>query len=197
MLRHRDSQYISSTNQSPLVRKWIAMLLLRSDLETQLVFNPLDPLMIRGFDTSPITKENRQDVEFIAEWLRSEVGKLGTPAFDENDVFAINTRQIKRSLGIKETELAILRFACLLHCYGPLSNAAGLCGETYTETDLSELLSELLGCSIESIYDALHPSGLLRDSGLVRTCRTPTNTRRIEAWLRIPDVLRRSGGVPY
>jgi SpoVK/Ycf46/Vps4 family AAA+-type ATPase len=189
MPRHNDSQYIRFTNQSPLIRKWIATLLLRSDLETQLVFNHLDPLMMRGFDTSPITKDNRQDVDFIKGWLESELGKLGTPTFDEEDVFAINTRQVKRSLGLKETELAILRFACLLHCYGPLSNAADLCGETYTETDLSELLGELLGCSIESIYDALHPSGLLRDSGLVRPNRTPANARRIEAWLRIPEVL--------
>jgi SpoVK/Ycf46/Vps4 family AAA+-type ATPase len=189
MPRHKDSQYIRFTNQSPLIRKWIAVLLLRSDLETQLVFNHLDASMIRGFDTSPINKDNRQDVEFISGWLTSELGKLGKPAFDEDDVFAINTRQVKRSLGLKEAELAILRFACLLHCYSPLSNAADLCGETYTETDLSELLAELLGCSTESIYDALHPSGLLRESGLVRPCRAHGNTRRIEAWLRIPEVL--------
>lgn len=189
MPRHKDSQYIRSTNQSPLIRKWIATLLLRSDLETQLVFNHLDPAMIRGFDTSPITKDNRQDAEFITEWLQSELSKLGTPTFDEDDVFAINTRQVKQSLGIKETELAVLRFACLLHGYGPLSNAADICGETYTETDLSELLGELLGCSAGSIYKALHPNGLLRDSGLVRPSRPHTNTRRIEAWLRIPEVL--------
>ena len=189
MPRHKDSQYIRFTNQSPLIRKWIATLLLRSDLETQLVFNNLEPSMIRGFDTSPINKDNRQDVEFISGWLKSELGKLGNPAFDEDDVFAINTRQVKRSLGLKETELAILRFACLLRCYGPLSNAADFCGETYTETDLSEILGELLGCSVASIYDALHPSGVLRDTGLVRPCRTRGNTSRIEAWLRIPEML--------
>ena len=104
-------------------------------------------------------------------------------------MFAINTRQVKRSLGLKEAELAILRFACLLHCYGPLSNAADQCGETFTETDLCELLGDLLDCSVESIYKALHPSGLLRESGLVRPNRTHANVRRIEGWLRIPDVL--------
>jgi SpoVK/Ycf46/Vps4 family AAA+-type ATPase len=189
MPRHKDSQYIRFTNQSPLIRKWIATILLRTDLETHLVFNKLDAGMIRGFDTSPITKENCQDAEFIAEWLKRELSLLGNPSFDEDDVFAINTRQIKHSLGLSEAELAVLRFSCLLHCYGPLSNAADMCGETYTETDLSELLASLLGCKVEAVYEALHPSGLLRESGLVRPNRGLANIRRIEAWLRIPEVL--------
>ena len=124
----------------------------------------IDRDIIRGFDTSVLTKENHTDVKFMEGWLASELDTFTNVEFDETDVFSINTVQIKRSMGLNKTELAILRFACLINCYKPLDGAADICGCTFTEVDLCDLLAELLLMPFDAVYDALHPSGLLRKS---------------------------------
>ena len=124
-------------------------------------------------------------------WLASELETFTNLEFDESDVFAINTVHIQRSMGLNRTELAILRFACLLNCYKPLDGATDICGSMFTEVDLCDLLSELLLIPFDAVYDALHPSGLLRKSGLVTAGGVPTIGQQLVNWLMIPDPLAR------
>ena len=127
------SAYIRYNNQSALVRRWIAMILLQSDLESQVMFSGLDPILTRGFDTSAFNKDNREDAEFIRAWLASELERCGKENFDEGDTFAINTRRIQKSMGLNKVELAVLRFACLVNCYKPLEAASELGGNCLAE----------------------------------------------------------------
>ena len=186
-----QSRYIRFDNPSELVRRWIAIILLKADLESHLLFSRIEPSIIRGFDTSVITKENREDAAFMRAWLTSERDACNELEFDERDVFAINTTQISRSMGLNSIELAILRLGCLINCFRPLDAAADICGDMFTEVDLCDLLSELLEKPFQAVYDALHPSGLLRKSGLVRPRGGWTNSRSLSGWLTIPETLAR------
>ena len=138
------SAYIRYNNQSALVRRWIAMILLQSDLESHLMFNGLEPVLVRGFDTSRLNKDNVDDPRFIRAWLESELERCSIEAFDEGDIFAINTRRIQKAMGLNKVELAVLRFACLVNCYKPLEAASELGGNCLAEADLCDLLSSLL-----------------------------------------------------
>ena len=186
-----QSRYIRFDNPSELVRRWIAIILLKADLESHLLFSRIESSIIRGFDTSVITKENREDAAFMRAWLTSERDACNELEFDERDVFAINTTQISRSMGLNSIELAILRLGCLINCFRPLDAAADICGDMFTEVDLCDLLSELLEKPFQAVYDALHPSGLLRKSGLVRPRGVWTNSRSLSGWLMIPETLAR------
>lgn len=191
MTETAHSAYIRYNNQSALVRRWIAMILLESDLESQLMFSGLDPMLTRGFDTSAINKDNREDAEFIRAWLASELQRCGNKAFDESDVFAINTRRIQKSMGLNKVELAVLRFACLVNCYKPLEAASELGGNCLAEADLCDLLSSLLDLPFSLIFKALRPTGLLRQSGLVSAGDNWSGTQHVTRWLRIPDMVAR------
>jgi SpoVK/Ycf46/Vps4 family AAA+-type ATPase len=186
-----QSQYIRFKNPGELIRRWIAIVLLKADLESHFIFSGIDKSIVRGFDTSVITKENHTDTEFMRGWLTAERDACRDLGFDEGDVFAKNTMQISRSMGLNSTELAILRFGCLINCYRPLDAAADICGDMFTEVDLCDLLSELLKRPFQAVYDALHPSGLLRKSGLVRTNGAWMNSRHLSGWLMIPETLAR------
>ena len=124
MTSSAHSEYIRYDQKSALIRRWIATILLKSDLEGYLAFNGLEPIITRGFDTSSVNKENREDAPFIRAWLKEEHAKCGKESFDEADVFAINTRRIQKSMGLNKVELAVLRFACLVNCYKPLFRPA-------------------------------------------------------------------------
>ena len=191
MRRRSQSEYIRLNNQSDLIKRWIVHLLLKADLETHFVFGRIDRDILRGFDTSDLTKENSIDFEFMKGWLASQLDTCVNLDFDETDVFAINTGHIKRSMGLNKTELAILRFACLVNCYKPLDGAADICGSIFTEMDLCNLLAELYGMPFDAFYDALHPSGVLRKSGLLRNSGTPIGGQQLVNWLMIPDPLAR------
>jgi len=191
MKRRKESQYIRHNDPSPLIRHWIATLLLKADLESHFVFSCIDRSIIAGFDTSTLNKDNHQDAEFVTGWLEAERARCTDGEFDESDVLAINTRNIQRAMGLNETELAILRFACLLNCHTPLDGASDICGSMYTEVGLCDVLAELLGTSFSVVYDAMHPSAVLRKSGLIRPHFHGVSAQRLNAWLPVPDVLLR------
>ena len=191
MTHASHSAYIRYNNQSALVRRWIAMILLQSDLESTLLFSGLEPMLTRGFDTSPINRDNCEDPKFIRAWLASELERCGNEAFDESDVFAINTRRIQKSMGLNKVELAVLRFACLVNCYKPLEAAAELGGICLAEADLCDLLSSLLDLPFSLIFKALRPTGLLRQSGLVSAGDNWSGTQHVTRWLRTPDMVAR------
>ena len=136
MTSSAHSEYIRYDQKSALIRRWIATILLKSDLEGYLAFNGLEPIITRGFDTSSVNKENREDAPFIRAWLKEEHAKCGKESFDEADVFAINTRRIQKSMGLNKVELAVLRFACLVNCYKPLEAATEFGGNCFAEADL-------------------------------------------------------------
>ena len=60
-----QSEYIRHRNKSALIRRWIATILLKGDLESHLTFSRLDRVITIGFDTSSFTKENVDDAPFI------------------------------------------------------------------------------------------------------------------------------------
>ena len=191
MTSSAHSEYIRYDQKSALIRRWIATILLKSDLEGYLAFNGLEPIITRGFDTSSVNKDNREDAPFIRAWLKEEHAKCGKESFDEADVFAINTRRIQKSMGLNKVELAVLRFACLVNCYKPLEAATEFGGNCFAEADLCDLLSELLYVPFSLVYSALQPSGLLRQSGLVQTGDGYNQTQHVTRWLRIPDMVAR------
>jgi SpoVK/Ycf46/Vps4 family AAA+-type ATPase len=191
MRKKSQSQYIRYNSQSDVVKRWIALILLKADLDGHFVFSRIDKDILRGFNTSVLTKDNHTDAKFMEEWLASELDTFTNLEFDETDVFSVNTMQIKRSMGLNKTELAILRFSCLINCYKPLDGAADICGSMFTEVDLCDLLAELLMMPFDAVYDALHPSGLLRKSGLVSAGVLATIGQQLTHWLAIPDTLAR------
>ena len=139
MTRAAQSEYIRYNNKSALIRRWIATILLKSDLEGQVMFNPLDTMITNGFETSTLTKENREDGPFMRAWVTTELERCDKESFDETDVFAINTQRIRKSMGLNKAELAVLRFACLINCYKPLSLAAEMCSDSFTEADVCDV----------------------------------------------------------
>ena len=52
MRKKSQSQYIRFNSQSDLVKRWIALILLKADLDSHFVFSRIDSDIIRGFDTS-------------------------------------------------------------------------------------------------------------------------------------------------
>ncbi len=186
-----QSEYIRHRNKSALIRRWVATILLQSDLESHLSFSHLDRVITGGFDTTEFTKDNRENAPFIRSWLSKELKRCGDDGFDESDVFAVNTRQIRKSMGLNTVELDILRFACLLNCYKPLGAAAEIGCETYTEADVCDLLSELLRRPFSLVYRALQPSELLRQSGLVRPTDSWIGSQPLDRWLAIPVMIAR------
>ena len=69
------SEYIRYHQKSAYIRRWIAIILLRSDLEGYICFTGIEPIITRGFDTSTHDKDNREDPAFIRAWLESELGE--------------------------------------------------------------------------------------------------------------------------
>jgi SpoVK/Ycf46/Vps4 family AAA+-type ATPase len=190
MTHPAQSEYIRYYNKTALVRRWIATILLKSNLECQLMFNRLDPVITHGFDTSSFTKENQEDAAFIRGWLESELQRCEDDTFDETDVFAVNTRRLQKSMGLNKAELAVLRFACLLNSYKPLE-AAAESSDSFTEADVCDLLADLLRLPFGLVYSALRPSGLLRQSGLIAAVGGWSGTHHLVRWLTVPDMLAR------
>jgi SpoVK/Ycf46/Vps4 family AAA+-type ATPase len=184
------SAYIRYHQKSAMIRRWIAIILLRSDLESYVPFAGIEPMITRGFDTSALNKDNREDPAFIRGWLKDELRACGNDAIDESDVFAINTRRIRKSMGLNKVELAILRFACLVNGYKPLEAATEFGGNCLAEADLCDLLSQCLRVRFSRVYRALRPNGMLRQSGLVG-CGDWTGTQHVTRWLRVPGMLAR------
>ena len=191
MTRAAQSEYIRCNNKSALMRRWIATILLRSDLEGHAFFNPIDRVITSGFDASALTKENREDGSFMRAWVSTELERCGNDSFDETDVFVINTQRIRKSMGLNKVELAVLRFACLINCYKPLAMASDLCSDSFTEADVCDLLAELLGMPFSLVYRALQPSGLLRESGIVWPDGGWGGSQYLARWLSIPEMLAR------
>lgn len=191
MNRRTQSEYIRFDKKSDLIKRWTAIILLKADLQSHLMFSRIDAAILRGFDISALDKENQMDADFMTQWLAAQLKRCAKSSFNEADVFSINTAQLGRSIGLNETELAILRFACLANCYRPLDQCVEICGNMFSEVDLCDLLSELLCKSFDSVFEAMHPSGLLRKSGLVMASRNSTSVQRITDWLTIPGVLVR------
>jgi SpoVK/Ycf46/Vps4 family AAA+-type ATPase len=191
MTRAKHSEYIRYNNKSALIRRWIGTILLKSDLESHLMFNQLDGIITSGFDTTTFTKKNREDAKFIRAWLESELARCDNETFNESDIFAINTRRIRKSMGLNKVELAVLRFACLMNSYKPLEAASELGMGAYTEADVCDLLAELLNLPFGLIFSSLRPNGLLRQSGLVRASGGWSGTHHLTRWLAIPDMLAR------
>ena len=185
-----QSEYIRYYNKTALIRRWIATILLKSNLESQLMFNRLDPVITNGFDTSSFTKDNQEDADFIRSWLESELQRCEDDDFDEDDVFAINTRRIQKSMGLNKAELAVLRFACLLNSYKPLE-AATEHSDAYNEADVCELLADLLRLPFGPVYSSLKPGGLLRQSGVISAAGGWSGTHHLTRWLSVPDILAR------
>ena len=185
-----QSEYIRYQNKSPLVRRWIATILLKSNLESHLIFNPLEPVITSGFDTSSLTKDNQEDAAFVRSWLESELQRCDESGFDESDVFAVNTRRLQKSMGLNKVELAVLRFACLLNSYKPLE-AAVENTNSFTEADVCDLLADLLRLPFALVYSALRPSGLLRQSGLISAAGGWSGTHHLTRWITVPDMLAR------
>ena len=186
-----QSEYIRYKNKSDMIRRWIAMILLRADLESHLTFGRINPVILSGFDTSSLDKENIDEAEFIRSWLKSELDRCGPDRFDEADVFSVNTREIGKSMGLTAVELEIFRFACLMNCYRPLMAASDIeCGG-YTEADVCDLLAELLRKKFAVMYGALRPAGLLRQSGLIGCKSRWEGSEPLGQWLTIPDMLVR------
>ena len=191
MTRAAQSEYIRYNNKSALMRRWIATILLRSDLEGHAFFNPIDRVITSGFDASALTKKNREDGSFMRAWVSAELERCGNDSFDETDVFVINTQRIRKSMGLNKVELAVLQFACLINCYKPLAMAADLCSDSFTEADVCDLLAELLGMPFSLVYRALQPSGLLRESGIVWPDGGWGGSQYLARWLSIPEMLAR------
>lgn len=191
MKRRKESKYIHYLRPAPMIRNWIATLLLKADLESHFVFSGIDRNIIAGFDLKKLNKENHQDTEFMRGLITAERSRCADWSIDEKDVLAVNTRNIQRFMGLNEAELAILRFACLLNCHTPLENASELCGNTYTEIGVCDLLAELLGQSFGDVFDAMNPTAVLRHAGLVRTDCYGVIAQRLSAWLPVPTVLIR------
>ena len=185
-----QSEYIRYYNKTALIRRWVATILLKSNLESQLMFSRLDPVITCGFDTSSFTKDNQEDAEFIRGWLESELARCGKEDFDESDVFAVNTRRLQKSMGLNKAELAVLRFACLLNSYKPLE-AAVENTNSFTEADVCDLLADLLRLPFALVYSALRPSGLLRQSGLISAAGGWSGTHHLTRWITVPDMLAR------
>jgi len=187
MTQFRQSKYIRVNKGSTLLRKWIARLLLRVDLEDYLFFERIERSILAAFRTAGIEKENLDDANFVRNWLVCELEDCTDVTFDENDVFAINTRLLKELMGLNETELSILRFAILLNCCRPLEMVAEIHGNCLNEIDLSELLHDVLGEPFDAVYQALNPTGRLLKSGLLKSrC---VSTASMSHWLTVPDVL--------
>ena len=184
------SEYIRYHQKSACIRRWIAIILLRSDLEGYVCFTGIEPIITRGFDTSTHTSDNREDPAFIRAWLETELERCGKPRIDEEDVFAVNTRRIQKSMGLNKVELALLRFACLVNCYKPLEAATEFGGNCLGEADLCDLLSACLDLPFALVYRALRPDGMLRRSGLIG-CGSWSGTQHVTRWLQVPGMLTR------
>ena len=191
MTKAIHSRYIRQSNKCSLIRKWIVTTLLRTDLESHMVFGRLESHVLAGFNTSEISRENCDDVEFMRDWLERQSCRLNDARFDETDVFGKNTRQIQKALGLSPVELDILRFACLMRACKSLESAAETGGGDFSEVELCDLLSEALGWSFHEIFEALNPGGLLRESGLVRCTDGWCGSSRLGAWLVVPGLLVR------
>ncbi len=189
MTRTSQSQYIRVDKNNILLKKWIAATLLKADLEDYLVFQRIDRRVLTAFNTSQLTKDNREDAKHIRAWLRAEYKSCGAIAFDEGDAFSINTRRIKTLVGLSRIELSILRFSILLNCCPSLMSATEIYGTDLTEIDVCDLLHRILGESVDSLYDALNPLGLLRKSGLVKLWNRNGCTLSLTGWLQVPDTI--------
>jgi len=185
------SQYIRVNKQSTLIKKWVASLLLQAELEDYLVFERIDRRILCLFDTRQLTKERAEDAMFIRAWLEKEYADCGEANFDESDVFAINTRNIARLIGLNKIELSLLRFTILLNCCKPLESAAETCGDGLSETDVCDLLQPVLGESFEALYQALNPQGRLFQTGLLKAGGRWSNSRSLPGWLRAPEMMLR------
>ena len=78
------------------MRRWIATILLKSNLESHLIFNRLSPVITCGFDTSAFTKDNQEDADFIRSWLESELQRCDDDAFDEQPARREGLRRSRR-----------------------------------------------------------------------------------------------------
>ncbi len=185
------SQYIRVNKQNTLLKKWIAGFLLRVELEDYLIFERIDRCILCLFDTRGLTRENQTDAEFIRTWLTREHLNCGDVCFDESDVFAINTSNIARLIGLNKVELSLLRFTILLNSCKPLESAAETCGDGLSETDVCDLLQPVLGESFEALYQALNPQGRLSQTGLLKPGGRWSNSRSLPGWLRAPEIMLR------
>jgi len=189
MSKEAQSQYIRYNNESALIRKWVACMLLKSDLDTNLIFGGLDRAILSLFDTSGLDKDNHEDPVFMRAWIADQRKACEDARIDEADVFSRNTAQIRQAAGLSATELAILRCGFLINSFKPLDAASDALGSSVTEIELCEMLSEMLDESFEAVFNALHPRALLRRSGLVNAGGCWSSHRRIGQWLETPSVL--------
>ena len=185
------SQYIRVNKQSTLIKKWVASLLLQAELEDYLIFERIERRILCLFNTRGLTKDNQTDAGFIRTWLAKEHLNCGDVCFDESDVFAINTRNIAKLIGLNKVELSVLRFAILLSSCKPLESAAEIYRDGLSETDVCDLLQPLLGESIEALYQALNPQGRLYRTGLLKPEGPWSSSRWLLGWLRSPEMMLR------
>jgi transitional endoplasmic reticulum ATPase len=190
LTRALHSRYARNTTKSALIKKWITTLLLRADLDTALLFGCIDKAILVGFDISELNRDNQSDVNFMHGWIQRQNMQFIDAIMDESDMLARNTRQVQRALGLSKVELDILRFACLLHCCSSVEMASNVGGEGFSEIELCDLLSEGMGHSFNDVFNALHPTALLRESGLVRSTNDGV-TKRMSYWLSVPWLLTR------
>ena len=123
MTRQAQSQYIRYNHQSALIRKWVTCMLLRSDLDTSLIFGGLDKTILSLFDTSGLDKDNHEDPVFMRAWIADQRADCKDAQIDEMDVFSRNTAQIKQAAGLNATELAILRCGFLINSFKQIGRA--------------------------------------------------------------------------
>src|SRR6056297_1775776 len=144
MTRKAHSEYIRHHRTDPLIRYWAATILLRGDLKTHLMFGHVSDVLLAVFKDCPLSEAEREDANAVRDWIEREQKRCGRPVFDESDIFSVNTASIAKAMGLDAVELGILRFACLLNSHKALGQASEICGDNFTETDLCELLGELL-----------------------------------------------------
>ncbi len=138
------SAYIRYNNQSALVRRWIAMILLRSPIS-------------RASSCSPGSTDAHAGIRYLGDQqgqprgcgIHPRLARLRARALRQRGTStratcSRSTRGASRkSMGLNKVELAVLRFACLVNCYKPLEAASELGGKCYSEADLCDLLSSL------------------------------------------------------
>ncbi len=172
----RGRNAFDSKNIDPLVQLWMlrAMVSMEGIYRIVRVSISIDldrVLSVFGIDDDPLWEDlpsNRKaDAIYAllkARWIKAERDAAGLqgPA-----AMAANLERLAELLGLSQTDVLLLMFACLASGNGILADVVNALGSLST-ADAIHALSKILGITPDAVHRALNPDGALARSGLLR-----------------------------